>query len=115
MSEVCMLDLDNHTNERRYIKIAGEKIDITKVPAMSTMLHDQVIRESQEMKTSEESQQVMEKSIKAILVTVNANNNDEKINREWLLEHCEYMDLVKILIALHGHIKKKISETALVQ
>jgi hypothetical protein len=106
MSETCILDLDSFQKEKRYILIAREKIFIKKVPAMSTILYEQVIKEGAEMETLEDSKAIMEKAKRAVLIAINYGSEKE-YTEEWLYERCEYSDLTKILGAIHAPLKKK--------
>lgn len=109
MGEVCILDLDISQGEKRFIKIAGEKIYISKVPAMTTMLYDQIVTEGREIKTQEDAAKVMDKAARAVLITINYNR-EKKYTKEWLFERCEYAELTRIIAAMHEPLKKNIPE-----
>jgi hypothetical protein len=110
MEEICVLDLDLNHKEKKYIKIAGEKIYYKKVPALTTILFEQSSLEGQEMETQEEAKGVMEKAARAILITLNFGRK-EKLTAEWLYERCSYSELSRILSALHEPLKKKALES----
>jgi hypothetical protein len=109
MGEICVLDLDLNHEQKKFIRIAGEKIYYKKVPVMTTILYEQTAIQGKEMKTQEDAKEVMEKAARAVLITLNYGRK-EKLTEEWLYERCEYSDISKILSALHEPIKKNIPE-----
>jgi hypothetical protein len=114
MGELCILDLDSCNGEKRYVKIDGEKIYIKKVPAMTTMLYDQVVQEGAKIESVEDSQNVMKKLARAVLIAINCGK-EKKYDEEWLLERCEYKDLSAIIAALHEPLKKNMPESQAVK
>lgn len=109
MGEICILDLDSNSGEKKYIMIDGEKIYYKKVPAMTTMLYDQVVNDGRNMQTVEDSFDIMKKLARAVLITLNYGRQ-EKLTEDWLLERCEHAELNRIIAALHEPLKKNIQE-----
>lgn len=106
-----MLDLDSKRKDadKRFIKINGIEINITLIPALTSIMYDQIAESFQDLNSDKKAMDLFDKSAEAIMITITANGN-EGITKEWLMSNCSFSELQQILIAIHADIKKKGKE-----
>lgn len=89
MAEI--LDLDKLIDDKRTVKLAGKKIDVSKIPSKISL---QILDKYEEL--SEDNPESINVVLDMIIDIINSQNEDE-ITEDWLLEHTDIDQLMTLV------------------
>lgn len=87
-----ILDLDNIVQEERIIKLKGKEIKVTTVPSKVTLKADKIYDE-----LDENDPESFQKLVDLAYEMIEAQNNDEEITKQWIIDNTGFRQLVKLL------------------
>lgn len=98
-----VLNLDKLIQDKRIVKLAGKKIDVTKIPSKVTLKVVDIYEE-----ISRDDPESFDKVFDIVMMVIKSQNDD--IDKDWLIENSTIDQLIELVEFIMKPINERIEE-----
>ena len=107
MTKDKFIDLDKVDPPKRIVKIEGEKIDISKMPAIVTIKLTRYQEEGKKIKEEDLEASEADRFLELVDIIVLGCKDNPKITKDWLIENANTDKIMGLVNAVIGKRDKK--------